>query len=266
MYKVVIVEDSDWTRRGLVATIPWEAHGFVVTGEAADGQQGLAMILEQKPDLVLLDIKMPAMDGLQMLQELRRRHHEGTEFIIISAYNDFTFARQAIVLGARDYLLKPIDQEETIRTLDRLMASLESSRQPDVMQSLLDSGRLDPEFAAFLRALELLQRDRSSVVGYAIGRMLDRFQTNLASYDVATELGISESTLSRQFKKGSGYTFGEFLSLVRIKKAIEFLLRPGSRVKEVAGLVGFGDTRYFSALFRKYVGCAPTELRGLHGA
>lgn len=264
MYRVVIVEDSDWTRRGLVSTIPWEEHGLTVVGEAADGQEGLALILELKPEIVLMDIKMPRMDGLRMLEELRRSQHTGTEFIIISAYDDFSFARQAIVLGARDYLLKPIDPEETVRALDRVVAGMEAAGHADAVQELAASGRLLPEFVDFLHAFEGLRHDRGTVTGYAIGRMIDRFQTNLSSYDVATELGISESTLSRQFKKGVGCTFGEFLTLVRIRMAVEYLLKPGSRVKEVAGKVGFGDPRHFATQFRKHTGLVPADLRQDH--
>jgi two-component system response regulator YesN len=105
MFKVVIIDDETLVRVGLKSLINWEEHGFELAGEGENGQDGLELIISSKPDLVITDIKMPIMDGLEMIKkafEVNKR----LKFIVLSSYNEFNLVKEAMKLGAEDYLLK----------------------------------------------------------------------------------------------------------------------------------------------------------------
>ncbi|NDI35089.1 response regulator transcription factor [Chengkuizengella sediminis] len=119
MYTVMIVDDEMYVRKGLRNLIDWESNGYIVIDEAEDGEDALSLIQEINPDLVITDIRMPVIDGLQLIHKVKELKME-TNFIIISGYNDFDYAKQAVRYDVHDYILKPIDQEEMTRALLRL--------------------------------------------------------------------------------------------------------------------------------------------------
>ncbi|MBD3921782.1 response regulator transcription factor [Paenibacillus sp. PR3] len=120
MRKVILVDDEMFARKGLVGLIPWENYGFEVVGEAEDGEEALALIEQTEPDLVITDIRMPVLDGLELIQAVQARQGKAIRFIIISGYGDFKYAQQAVRYGVQDYLLKPIDENELVDSLVRI--------------------------------------------------------------------------------------------------------------------------------------------------
>ena len=119
MIDVVIIDDEIWVTRLLEKLIPWEALGFRIVGVYHDGQEGLAGILELHPHLVLTDIRMPGIMGLEIMREVQESG-ENPMFIIISGYSDFEYAQTALSYGALGYLLKPIDQQELEKYIDKV--------------------------------------------------------------------------------------------------------------------------------------------------
>ena len=107
--RVMIVEDEDMIRNGLVKTLPWADMGCTVIGSAGDGKSGLEQIIERRPDVVITDIRMPEMDGFEMLERALAvyRFH----IIIFTSYAEFDYAQKAISIHAYDYLLKPLDEK-----------------------------------------------------------------------------------------------------------------------------------------------------------
>ena len=111
MLKVLIVDDEPLVRRGIVLGVDWSARGCVVVGEAANGEEGLAAVERYKPNLIITDVRMPRMDGIEMMNRLRSagcRAH----VIVLTAHSDFSYARSALQFGADDYLLKPFRDQE----------------------------------------------------------------------------------------------------------------------------------------------------------
>ena len=123
MYKVVLVDDEIWSLEGLEASFNWEKNGFQVVGKFTDSLEAAARIAELKPDLVFTDIRMPDMTGLELMEAVCEGNRE-TVFVMVSGYAEFEYARQAVRQGACDYLLKPIDLEETDAILERLRQML----------------------------------------------------------------------------------------------------------------------------------------------
>ncbi|WP_308635465.1 response regulator transcription factor [Paenibacillus silvisoli] len=127
MRKAILVDDERFARKGLVGLIPWERCGFEIVGEAEDGEEALAIIEQHKPDLVITDIRMPVVDGLELIQTVQERMGASVKFIIISGYGDFKYAQQAVRFGVQDYLLKPIDENELMDTLKRISALMDQT-------------------------------------------------------------------------------------------------------------------------------------------
>ena len=120
MHKVILVDDENFFRKGLRSLIDWEACGFGVAGEATNGEDALALIDEVNPELVITDIRMPVLDGLELIKQVMQKEGYHPKFIIISGHSDFKYAQQAVRYGVHDFILKPIDQEEIEETLQSL--------------------------------------------------------------------------------------------------------------------------------------------------
>ena len=128
MFKVFLVEDEVIVREGIRNNIQWEQYGFIYSGDASDGELALPQIRKIKPDLLITDIKMPFMDGLALI-EFIRKELPNTKIIIVSGYDDFSYAQQAIRMGVEQYLLKPIAKEKMVETLVGLHKKMENELQ-----------------------------------------------------------------------------------------------------------------------------------------
>jgi two-component system response regulator YesN len=129
MLSLLVVDDEIIQRKGIVTSIDWSAIGAAVVGEGADGREGLALIKELHPDLVITDIRMPVMDGLEMIEAVRRggKRNTAPHFIILSGYEDFKYAQSAIRLGVLDYVLKPVDADELLSLVSRAKAKIKGA-------------------------------------------------------------------------------------------------------------------------------------------
>lgn len=125
MFKVIIVDDEYDIRQGMKHIINWEEQGFTIVGEAEDGEEALELFRKEKPSLIISDIKMPGMNGLELAQ-LIKEENPTTKLIILSGYNDFTYARDGIRCGINSYLLKPVDPEELCRELANVKEILQT--------------------------------------------------------------------------------------------------------------------------------------------
>ncbi len=128
MIKVFLVEDEIIIREAIHKMIPWAEYGFELIGEAKDGEMALPLIKKSKPDVLITDIKMPFMDGLT-LSRLVKKDLPNTKIIIISGYDDFDYARQAITLGIEQYLLKPISKDEFLEVLEGIRSKYEKENE-----------------------------------------------------------------------------------------------------------------------------------------
>lgn len=254
MVKVVVVEDERLTRKGLVLTTPWEELGCKVVGEATNGIEGIKIIERVKPHIVITDVRMPKMNGIEMIKELENKTR--AKYIIISGYDDFKYAQQAISLGVKEYLLKPVEDEALMNALSKTVKHINEEQDIYEEADQCFSNLLD--FKEYpIDNLEGKKKYVVKAVKYIMGNYYHEFTVK----DVAEELYISDSYLSRLFKKETGYTFVDYLTRYRIYKATQLLQDDSIKIYQVAELVGFKDSRYFSSIFKKYIGITPTELR-----
>lgn len=121
--KVVIIDDEPWTRGVIIKLAQWDRLGLKVVGEAADGETGLELIRKVLPDIVITDVRMPRIGGIELVQKLRSEGFQ-IPILIISGYDDFAYVRSALKLGVTDYLLKPIKAQELNQQLQRCIEIL----------------------------------------------------------------------------------------------------------------------------------------------
>ncbi len=259
MLKVVLVEDEMLLRKDIIMTIPWEAYGCEVVGEAYNGKDGEGIIRDLKPDIVITDIYMPETDGITMIKNLQ--DIPAIEYIIISGYGEFEYAREALKMGVKNYILKPIDDEELRSTIMKIVRETYDRQNYVKMKenymSIINRNSL--QFKDILDDTGV--KSKGGYLKEAI-EYIDRYYgKDISIKDVADNLHISESYLSKLFKSETSFTFVDYLTNKRIKKAIELIKTSNEKIYEVSSLIGFSDYRYFSTIFKKLVGVSPTEFK-----
>ena len=141
MLRIFLVEDEVVVRETIKKMIPWEQYGYQLVGEAPDGEVALPMIRNLKPDLLVTDIKMPFMDGLT-LSKMVRKDFPDMKIVILSGYDDFNYAKQAINIGVEDYLLKPITKNAFLERLTEIRNRWEQEQgQKEYMRNSTEKSR-----------------------------------------------------------------------------------------------------------------------------
>lgn len=254
MLRVMIAEDEDIIRKGLIYTTDWMGMDCVVVAEAANGQEGLLKILEHKPDVVVADICMPFMDGIEMIKEASK----SVKFksILLTSYAEFEYARRAISAGVSEYLLKPVDEEKLAVLMKRLGEEIANSRQVEYVmeQAESDVGIMNLEYYIQLDLSE------NKYVSKAIQEIKSGYGDKLSVESISDKLGVSASYLSRKFKEVTGQTFLDFLNKYRISQAIVLLNTGQYRIGEVSDATGFTDYKHFCAVFKKYTLKSPSKF------
>ncbi|WP_313181783.1 response regulator transcription factor [Lacrimispora sp.] len=249
MYKVIVVEDETMVRRGIILTINWAALDCVIAGEAANGEEGASLANRLSPDIIVTDVKMPRMDGVEMITKLRE---EGcrAKFIILTAYGDFKYAQSALRLGVSDYLLKPLKDGDLEQAILHIRNQIEQGKEKEAGEVL-----------APVLLFHADKKSKNKYVAEAIRYIRMHYQENITISTVAEYLEISEGYLSRVLKKETDYTFTSYLTFYRMQVAMSLLKDCRVKVYEVADQVGYSDTAYFSAQFKKLLGVSPSEYQ-----
>ena len=250
MLRVLIAEDEEMIRKGLVYTTDWLSMDCVVV--AADGRDGYEKILEYKPDVVITDICMPFMDGIEMI----KKASEQVRFksILLTSYADFEYARRAIEARVCEYLLKPVDEEALADIMERL-GGVNSRQVEHVMeQAEIEGGNLNLEYYMQLDLSE------NQYVSRAIKAIREDFARKLSIESISDDLGVSASYLSRKFKEVTGQTFLDFLNKYRVQQAIVMLGTRQYRISEISEATGFTDYKHFCSVFKKYTSKSPTKF------
>ena len=128
MYKVLLVDDEYFPREALKTTIPWEEHGLTICGEGKNGVDGIKKAKELNPDIILTDINMPGMDGLEMITQLQKVMPD-VLYSIVTGYSEFEYAKRGIELGVEDFIVKPVDDAQMIKTVKHMVETLDERRK-----------------------------------------------------------------------------------------------------------------------------------------
>lgn len=238
MYRLMIVDDEYATLNGLSSYIPWREMGFEVKSKASNGRQALENLQRQEIDVVLTDIRMPVMDGIELIRKIREEQFP-VEIILLSAYRDFEYAKEGIRYGVHDYILKPTKYEEIKKVFGNMKRKLDDGKK--VREEL-------PEES---------YRDISSIVKDYVGSHL-----RTANLEEASELvNMNPQYVSRLFKKKTGQNFSEYVLEARMKKARKLLCDPRYRIGEIGEAVGYTNSKNFARAFHAKYGVSPKEYR-----
>lgn len=251
MLKVLIVEDEDIIRKGLAYTIDWLSLGYVLVGEAANGEEGCEKIIEMQPDVVLTDIMMPKLNGLEMI----RKAQEQVRFkaVILTSYAEFDYAREAIELKAYDYLMKPVDMDKLKDVMNKLRAEIESDHEKEQILKNRNQGiNIDAFYNYDLYTNPYVRK--------VIDVIKERYMEKLSLESLSEELMVSSSYLSRKIKEETGHTFLDFLNMYRVVQAISLLKEGTYRVYQISDMTGFSDYKHFCTVFKRYTNSSPTEF------
>ncbi|RXZ79685.1 response regulator [Paenibacillaceae bacterium] len=175
MYKVLLVDDEMYVRQGMRTLIDWQASGFEIGGEAENGAEALEWISLHQPDLVITDIRMPLLNGLDLVRKAAETEASRSSFIILSGYEDFKYAQEAVRSGVHDYILKPVDEDELTSSLLRLAGQLRQAPAPAANQ---------PSLAPFVAVvLERMEEDDALAIRHAIGLFISALEADCASLE-----------------------------------------------------------------------------------
>jgi two-component system, response regulator YesN len=244
-FTYVVAEDEERMRDYVTRKTAELEPNFACVGSAADGEEAVELVERYLPDLLVTDIKMPVLSGLDLVERIRATNAD-IRIVIISGYSEFEYARKAIELGVDDYILKPIDAEGLREILRRLRIKLESQAGIVDREYCLD--RTGAREEDLVKAINVYLRENYREP-YSLERLAATFDCK-AAY------------LLRLFNKITGSTPTQELIKLRVEKAKRLLVgHPELEIKQVSSAVGYEDPLYFSRLFKRETGHAPSAFR-----
>lgn len=239
MYQVYMVDDDELILEEIVETVPWMDNGFAVAGYSSNPHTALEQILELRPDVIISDLKMPAMDGIEMIRILRERGLD-CEFVMLSAYGTFEDSRAFFLLEGFDYILKPLQQAEIQIVLERLSKKL-ADRQ----------GKTSfPELRGVNSAF-------SEMVAY----ITENFSQKHTLRQLSARFNLNENYICNLFSKHYNSTLTRYVTELRMREALQMMKQTQKAFKEIAIDCGYTDYYYFCKVFKEYYGASPTQYR-----
>lgn len=241
-FKVIVADDEKLIVNSIARNIESSSDAFQVVAKARDGQEAYELTKEHLPHVVFSDIKMPEMDGITLIKKLSVEF-PSVKTVIVSGYNDFELARDALRHRAVDYLLKPLNPYDLKRTLRKLEAELLA-----VQQKLVPRREAGP--------IEIVE----AVMAY----LRKNYTAQIDFATIAADQGVSAPYLSKIFREYAGTTPSKYLTDCRIQTAKQLLLDTQLSVKDIAVAAGLPDPFHFSKVFKNSTGLSPAQFREQH--
>ncbi|SDE44785.1 Helix-turn-helix domain-containing protein [Paenibacillus sp. UNCCL117] len=289
MWTVLLVEDEVFVRESVRRIVDWHSLGFDVIGEAGNGEDALALIRQQRPDLVICDILMPKMNGVEVLKRVREDEID-SRFIMLSCLSDFEYVRQAMEYGASNYILKlSMNVQSLMDSLVKVDSELRKRHKHEARQSASADGpggkpsgyeeeRLGTEAgvvasdesgaaatgpdgpAAGLQA-PLPARTGHKEVDKLIRYMAENYRSIISLKTLAAQVAMDEKYISTLFKKKTGINVIHYLHQLRITEAKRRLEQSALPVSEIGLQVGYENDNYFIKIFKRFTGMTPNTYR-----
>lgn len=265
MLKLLIVEDVEIVRNTLARQIDWASLGLELAGAAEEGEQALEMMEQEVPDLLVTDIGMPVMDGIELIRHVKSMY-PGIKCIILSGLNEFKYAQEAIKLGVVDYVLKPIDVEELSDVVRRTVHAIREERKQyqqvkkakEMMKEKLPhvAGE-DPALTDLTGSLKN-RKIADQIIGFIHANLSS---STISQQQIAAQVNLSEKYVNSIFKNITGMTINHYIIAHKMELAARLLKDPNIKVYEVCDRVGYSDKDHFRESFKKHHGCTPSEYK-----
>jgi len=238
--KIIIADDEEYVRFELKELL-LEVRSDLEITEAVNGTELLDKLSCNSFDVAFADIKMPGFSGLEAIEKAGFENLH-TEWIILTGYSDFEYARKSISLGVTEYLLKPVSRKELEDVLQKIEKNLARKAGKLIIAESADGSDITIHL---VRSAERIVRER--------------FSQQIGVAQIADELGVTPNYLSTLYKKFTHKTFTKHITDIRMTRALELLKQPGLSVKETAHCIGYSSSRHFARLFREYFDISPSE-------
>ncbi len=253
MYKLLIVDDEPLVRNGMVHLIDYTEFSIETVYEAGDGIKAWELVTEVEPDFILCDINMPKLNGLDFAQKVKETY-PWIRIAMITGYDSFDYAKQAVKCGVEDYVLKPVSRKDVMQTLGALIDKHEQEKDLkkayDYMRHHMQENQVE---------------DSTGYKAQLDGLLSTYLMDSSCSLTLfAEKTGLSNSHLSAVFKQIYGMPFSEYIVKERLEKARFLLLTTAMKNYEIADAVGFEDPNYFSTAFKKHYDESPRQYRQGH--
>ncbi len=250
MYRILLADDEQIERMALARRLNRHFGDSITISEAADGADAIAVFEREKCQIAILDIAMPELNGVEAAERIRSLSRDCV-IIFLTAYDEFSYAKRAIVIRALDYLLKPCEEEELLSVMEEAMRLTDigsnagqDPHEPDSELHESEDGDAKSEVAA--RILEYIKNN---------------YMKEISMQDAARMLHYSDAYFCKLFKQCFDQNFTTYLTKVRIGEAKKLLMNKNASVKDVSIQVGYLDSNYFAKVFRRITGMLPSEFR-----
>ncbi len=246
--KLLVIDDEPLVRQGIVSLIAYKKLGIDSIFEAENGQQGFEIVAREEPDIILCDINMPKVNGLDFAKEVKATW-PWIKIAIITGYDYFDYAKQAIKIGVEDYVLKPVSKSDVQEVIGKLIAkTVEDAAVKEVYKSIQKIDHHEEDALGYKKQIINIIEEHISDPEFSLMRLSDT-------------MGLNDSYLSTLFKKLFGTSFSEYLLRERLEKSKIYLLTTELKNYEIADKVGISDANYFSTLFKKHYGNSPNRYK-----
>ena len=271
MYRVLLADDEQIERMALAKRLKRHFCGSLDISEAVNGAEALETFKREKSQIVVMDISMPEMNGVEAAEHIRSLD-ENCIIIFLTAYDEFSYAKRAIVIRALDYLLKPCEEDELVAVMEEAMRltdkrlNVSGVPSPGVPSPGVPSpGVPSPDIRREEHA-EAMPRDdgdgRLAQVAETIREYIrNNYMKEISMQDAARMMNYSDAYFCKLFKQCFHKNFTSYLTEFRVAEAKKMLEEPTVNVKEIGKAVGYADSNYFAKVFKRITGQSPTEYR-----
>ncbi|MBY0202100.1 MULTISPECIES: response regulator [Paenibacillus] len=249
---ILIVDDEPRTREGIRKTLEAWSAGKNRIQTVASGVEAREWLASQPADLLITDVRMPELSGLSLVEAIQHFPSKPA-VLIMSGYADFNYAQQAIKLGVVDYLLKPIDKEQLLQTVQKALLLHEQQRRIQAMQDIVDPKLVDIR--------ERREQQDNTPIGEALAYIETHLGEPMTMRELADSLHLNSSYFSVLFKEQVGLNFSEYLMRKRVQRAKELLVQTNLPISEIAERVGYQTDKYFIKVFKSLENISPSKYR-----
>ncbi len=254
--RLLIADDEKNIRNGLLS-LPWNTIGIQKVYQAENGLEALKILEEKQIDIVISDIKMPGLSGLE-LAEFVQKNSLDTAVVLLTGFSEFEYAQKALRNGVLDYMLKPLRPKDILATVLKVKETLEKRRYKEKVVERYEGAANSRDYQEQIswhfrgvneQAMEILKD------------VAQNFSQGVSLNSLAEKYHYSVAYLSRMIKKETGFSFSEILNSIRLAQAAELLQKDCGKISMVGEMAGFSDQKYFSQVFKKAFGVSPGEFR-----
>ena len=261
-YKVLLADDEQIERMALAKRLHKHFGDSLVIWQAADGNEAVRLCFKERCQIVIMDISMPELNGVEAAEQIRRLD-EDCEIIFLTAYDEFSYAKRAIAIHALDYLLKPCEEEELTAVMEEAVGRIQKREQ---FEKLHMEQEMPEETGAEMPEPDLEEEpdepDRLGQAAEKIRRYIRKnYMKDISMQDAARMMNYSDAYFCKLFKQCFDQNFTAYLARFRINEARRLLQDKNASVREVSMLVWYYDANYFAKVFKRIAGMNPSEYR-----